>query len=67
VIIDHGDRFYSLYGNNETLWVLEDDIVTAGDKLGTVGNSGGHKSDGVYFEIRRDSTPLNPLDWVNIK
>ena len=67
VIIDHGDRFYSLYGNNETLWVLEDDIVTAGDKLGTVGNSGGHKSDGVYFEIRKDSTPLNPLDWVNIK
>jgi septal ring factor EnvC (AmiA/AmiB activator) len=46
---------------------LEDEIVTAGDKLGTVGNSGGHKSDGVYFEIRRDSTPLNPMDWVNIK
>jgi len=66
VIVDHGGRFYSLYGNNDTLWVLEDDLVIAGDKLGTVGNSGGHKTDGVYFEIRRDSTPLNPLKWVNI-
>ncbi|MBA4740097.1 MAG: peptidoglycan DD-metalloendopeptidase family protein [Burkholderiales bacterium] len=66
VIVDHGKGFYSLYGNNESIWVREGDQLNAGDQLGTVGNSGGHKGPGVYFEVRRNSKPLNPLEWVTI-
>ncbi|MDC1311853.1 peptidoglycan DD-metalloendopeptidase family protein [Burkholderiales bacterium] len=66
VIVDHGKGFYTLYGNNESLWVREGDQLQAGDQLGTVGNSGGHKASGVYFEVRRNSKPLNPLEWVTI-
>ena len=66
VIVDHGKGFYTLYGNNESIWVSEGDQLKAGDQLGTVGNSGGHKESGVYFEVRRNSKPLNPMEWVTI-
>ncbi|MDA0830480.1 MAG: peptidoglycan DD-metalloendopeptidase family protein [Proteobacteria bacterium] len=66
IIVDHGKGYYSLYGNNETIWAREGDQLDAGDQLGTVGNSGGHKGPGVYFEVRHNSKPLNPMEWVNI-
>ena len=66
VIIDHGEGYHTLYGNNEVIWVSEGDQLEAGDQLGTVGNSGGHSSSGVYFEVRKNSKPLDPLEWVNI-
>ena len=66
IILDHGGGYYSLYGNNESIWVTEGDNVIAGDRLGTVGNSGGHKQDGVYFEIRFNGRPIDPLTWVKI-
>jgi len=66
VIVDHGKGFYSLYGNNESIWVREGDQLKAGDQLGTVGNSGGHTEPGVYFEVRHESKPLNPMEWVTI-
>ena len=66
VIVDHGKGFYSLYGNNESIWVREGDQLKAGDQLGTVGNSGGHTGPGVYFEVRHESKPLNPMEWVTI-
>lgn len=66
VIVDHGKGFYSLYGNNDSIWVREGDQLKAGDQLGTVGNSGGHKESGVYFEVRHESQPLNPMEWVTI-
>ena len=66
IIVDHGKGYYSLYGNNESIWVREGDQLEAGDQLGTVGNSGGHNGSGVYFEIRHNSKPLDPMEWVNI-
>jgi len=67
VIIDHGEGFYSLYGNNRTIIVEEGQTVYAGTSIGTVGNSGGLKEPGSYFEIRIKGAPVDPLGWVNIK
>ena len=66
IIVDHGKGYYSLYGNNESIWVREGDQLAAGDQLGTVGNSGGHTAPGVYFEVRHNSKPLDPMEWVTI-
>jgi murein DD-endopeptidase MepM/ murein hydrolase activator NlpD len=66
IIIDHGEGYSSLYGNNEDLWAREGDQIEAGDQLGTVGNSGGNTGPGVYFEVRHNSKLLNPMEWVNI-
>jgi septal ring factor EnvC (AmiA/AmiB activator) len=67
LIIDHGDAFMSLYGNNEALFKRVGDIIHGGEAVAAVGNSGGNTDSGLYFELRHQGKPLDPLDWVNIK
>ena len=64
IIVDHGDGYMSLYGNNETLLKQEGDHVTAGDNIANVGNSGGNAESGLYFEVRYQSRAIDPLQWV---
>lgn len=64
IIIDHGDGYMSLYGNNEAVLKREGESVTAGETIATVGNSGGNAESGLYFEVRYHSLPVDPLQWV---
>jgi septal ring factor EnvC (AmiA/AmiB activator) len=66
VIVDHGDGYMSLYGNNETLYKQAGETVRAGDAIATVGNSGGNPQTGLYFEMRYQSRPFDPLGWVRL-
>lgn len=66
VIVDHGDGYMSLYGNNETLYKQAGESVKAGDAIAAVGNSGGIAETGLYFEIRHQSRPFDPLGWVKL-
>ncbi|MGY6554598.1 MAG: murein hydrolase activator EnvC family protein [Wenzhouxiangella sp.] len=63
LILDHGDGVMSLYGHNESLLHRVGDWVAAGDEIAVVGDSGGGEP-GLYFELRRDGRPLNPLQWL---
>ena len=63
VIVDHGDGYMSLYAHNQSLLIETGDWVTAGDHIATVGNSGGQLSSGLYFEIRHNGKPTNPVRW----
>ena len=67
LIIDHGDAYLSLYGNNEALYKQVGDAIRGGEAVGAVGNSGGNAHSGLYFELRYQGRPLDPLDWVSIK
>ena len=62
-IIDHGDGYLSLYGYNRNLELPAGSRVNAGDIVAKIGNSGGQTQTGVYFEIRHNGRPVNPLDW----
>jgi septal ring factor EnvC (AmiA/AmiB activator) len=64
VIVDHGDDFLSIYGNNETLLLGTGKTVAAGDVLASVGNSGGNPESGLYFELRHRGQPFDPLPWT---
>lgn len=64
LIVDHGNNFMSLYGNNETLYKQVGDELRGGDTIGAVGNSGGNSDFGLYFEIRYKSKPLDPMQWL---
>lgn len=64
VIVDHGDNYMSLYGNNETLYKQVGTTVKAGDSIAAVGNSGGIAETGLYFEMRHQSRPFDPSSWV---
>ena len=64
LIVDHGDGFLSLYSNNESLYKQPGDPVRAGDVVATVGATGGQDEPGLYFELRRQGKPFDPMDWV---
>jgi len=38
--------------------------IRAGDTVAAVGNSGGNPDSGLYFELRFQSKPFDPLSWV---
>jgi septal ring factor EnvC (AmiA/AmiB activator) len=63
VIIDHGDGYMSLYAHNQSLLTEPGEWINAGDTIATVGNSGGRKQAGLYFEIRHNGEPSNPQRW----
>ncbi|HKU70072.1 MAG TPA: peptidoglycan DD-metalloendopeptidase family protein [Burkholderiales bacterium] len=67
LIIDHGDAYMSLYGNNESLFKRVGDSIRGGESIASVGASGGNSDSGLYFELRHQGRPLDPLDWVNIR
>ena len=63
IIIDHGNSFLSLYGHNESLFKAAGEWVEPGDIISSIGNSGGQKKPGLYFEIRKKGKPQNPTKW----
>lgn len=67
LIVDHGEAFMSIYGNNESLLKQTGDTVTLGEPLATVGHSGGNEQTGLYFELRHLGRPFDPLRWVKLK
>lgn len=64
MVIDHGEGFLSVYGNNESLLRNVGDRVAVGDVVAAVGNTGGIEQTGLYFELRFQGRPFDPLDWV---
>ena len=67
MIVDHGSSFLSIYGNNDALLKQVGDTLRGGDTIAAVGNSGGNPESGLYFELRHQGQPLDPLKWVNLK
>jgi len=67
LIIDHGEAYMSLYGNNETLYKRVGDEIQGGETVAAVGNTGGNSDSGLYFEVRHQGKPLDPLTWVDVR
>ncbi len=63
IIVDHGKGYMTLYGFNQSLFKKEGDIVSAGEVIASVGQSGGQEEAGLYFAIRKNAKSLNPLEW----
>ncbi|WP_162299670.1 murein hydrolase activator EnvC family protein [Marinospirillum perlucidum] len=64
IIIDHGNDYMSIYGHNQTLRNQTGDWVHGGDVIATAGATGGQQRNALYFEIRRQGEPLDPISWV---
>jgi len=63
MILDHGNGFMTLYGFNQSLYKKVDDWVEAGEVIAGAGQSGGRSQSGLYFGIRRNGKPVDPLAW----
>ena len=64
VIVDHGDRLYSVYGYASDLLVEAGRVVAEGDSIATVGATGPVSSPSLYFEIRDHGTPRDPTAYI---
>jgi murein hydrolase activator len=64
VIVDHGDSYMTLYGNNESLEVATGVSVEAGDVVASAGRSVAREA-GLHFEIRKGGVALDPEDWLS--
>ncbi len=67
LIIDHGDAYLSIYGNNDSLLKQVGQAVNGGETIASVGNTGGNQESGLYFEIRHKGNPIDPLSWASLK
>ena len=64
VILDHGQGYYSLYAQASELDVSEGQMVEDGQVIGAVGDTGSLVGSSLYFEIRRDGVPQDPMRWL---
>jgi lipoprotein NlpD len=66
LIIKHNDAYLSAYGNTASMLVKEGDVVRAGQAVATMG-TGTQGQPLLYFEIRVNGRPVDPLQFLPSK
>ena len=61
MVVDHGDKYYTLYAHAARFTQKVGDVVGPGDVIAYSGSEG---RDSVYFEIRHRGTPVDPGQWL---
>lgn len=56
-VVQHPDRVFTLYAGLTELSVSKGDVLSLGDPVGSAGTS-------LYFEVRVESRPEDPLEWL---
>jgi len=64
IILDHGNRVVSLYGNLKSPAVAVGEHVRAGQTIAGVGEAEEAQAGYLYFEIRQDNKPEDPRKWL---
>ncbi len=64
VIINHGVKHYTVSSRLDTILVKKGNNVAQGKKIGTTGGMATLFERGLYFQVRHESKPLDPLKWL---
>jgi septal ring factor EnvC (AmiA/AmiB activator) len=64
IIVDHGNEYYTLYAHIAEIEAKEGEDVRQGQRIGTVGETGSLAGPRLYFEVRYQSRPLDPEQWL---
>lgn len=64
IIVDHGNDYYTLYAHAAEVRVREGDDVRQGQVIGTVGETGSLAGPRLYFEVRYQGRPQDPVEWL---
>ena len=71
IIVDHGNQYLTVYGNNQSVLKHPGDRVKTGDAIArsgsSAGNNGGNEQVGLYFEIRHQGRAFDPMTWVTTR
>src|SRR5690554_1304424 len=63
-IIDHGWGVYTGYWHQSAIFVRPGDTVTAGQQIGTIGNTGRSTAPHLHWEMRVHGVVVDPMQWV---
>jgi murein DD-endopeptidase MepM/ murein hydrolase activator NlpD len=63
VAIDHGQGVISFYIHLQKILVKKDDLIDAGEKIATVGQTGRATGPHLHFSIYVNETASNPVCW----
>jgi murein hydrolase activator len=66
VIVDHGNLAFTLYGYLGSIAVTRGMAVTGGQVIAAAGRGPAGNS-AVYFELRIDGKPVDPVEWMKAK
>jgi len=64
VIVDHGQSYMSLYSHNSLITRSLGEQIKTNDIIAYSGSTGGLVQPGLYFEVRYNGEPRDPLLWV---
>ncbi len=64
VLLQHSDNWVTAYAHNDRLFVKKGQKVIRGEKIASVGSTGGVSSPQLHFEIRAGKSALNPLNYL---
>ncbi len=64
IILDHGENYYSVYAYLAKLLISVGEKVVKNRTIGTVGETGISEGKRLYFEIRHQGEPMDPLAWL---
>ena len=63
IIIDHGKRYYTVYGHLSKFDKAVGDRVERRERIAWVGDSAASGRPGLYFEVRKNGKPVDPVRW----
>jgi len=64
VIVDHGERYYTIYGHLGEMLKKKGDEVSRGEVLGRAGHEAPWPGARLYFEMRKDGRSVDPFVWL---
>lgn len=65
VLVDHGDRFFTVYGRLSRAEVRLGDSVAERGRIGWIDRHGAARPT-LYFEIRKGTAPLDAASWLGL-
>jgi septal ring factor EnvC (AmiA/AmiB activator) len=63
VIVDHGERYYTIYGHLSEILAKVGEAVSRGETLGRAGDAADQAGATLYFEMRKDGHSIDPVPW----
>lgn len=63
IVLDHGYGYQTRYAHLHKILVEEGDKVRRGTVIGELGNSGRSTGPHLHYEVRKNNTPMNPINF----
>lgn len=64
ILIKHPDGYITAYAHNDKIFVRKGQSVRKGEKISSVGKTGGVNIPQLHFEVHANKKPVNPMSYL---